>query len=69
MLRSTGSRVGVGVQRKPEGPMGFAFGRILGMVGGSFLILFPLRLGTSFAFDFGMMFGAVKKISNCRSLN
>lgn len=64
MLRSTRSKVRVGVQSKPEGPMGYAFRRILGMAGASSPILSSLGLGTSLVFGFGMLFGAVKILSN-----
>jgi hypothetical protein len=59
---------GVGVQRKLEGPMGCAFGGILGMVGGISPTLSPSRLGMDPVFVFGMMFGAEKLLSSLHFL-
>jgi hypothetical protein len=50
-----GFREGVVVQRKFVGPIGCAFGRILGMVRGISPILFPSRLGMDLTSAFGMM--------------
>jgi hypothetical protein len=49
--------VGVGVQRKPGSPMGYAFGRILGMNGEPSPTLSLSGLGTGLVFGFDMMFG------------
>jgi hypothetical protein len=56
-----------GVQRKFEGPMGCAFGRIVRMVGGISPILFPSRLGMDPVFVSGMMCGAEQPLSSLHS--
>jgi hypothetical protein len=50
-----GYKEGVGVHRKFVGPMGCAFGRMLGMAGGISPTLFPSRLGMDPVSAFGMM--------------
>jgi hypothetical protein len=53
-----GSKEGVGVQRKLEGPMRCAYGEILGMAGGIFPTLSLSRMGMDLTLVFGMIFGA-----------
>jgi hypothetical protein len=53
----------------PEGPMGYALGRILGMVVSSSPTLSHSGLGMALVFHFGMMSGAAKLFSNLHSQN
>jgi hypothetical protein len=69
LLRSVGYKEGAGVQRRFEGLMGHAFGRILRVGGGISPTLFPSRLGVDLVSVFGLMCGAEQPLSSLLSQN